>query len=353
MKKIANNNIKSGSLYFYIHFVTEVICFFMLSRYTGNRPEIWLIFLSYDMLAFVPQAIIGRFSDRYPRIPLAAAGLLMMAVAAFCFEHISDPYFSLVILCIGNCLVHVNGAEVTLRTAEGRLSGSAIFVSGGSFGVVTGKILSKTALTFWPVVVLTVSALPMVLLAQRYISDEKIPFKKQCMDFDYAKSGIPRGAIVAMAVAIVAVRGFMGYGIPTSWNKTMIQTVLLFSFMGIGKAMGGILADRFGVRRTALVSTVVAAPLLMFGDNLMMVSLVGVMCFSMTMAITLAILVSVLPSTPGLAFGWTTIGLFVGSAPVFFFKITSTPANCMMIAVMSCVCLLFMWIVIKKDRGSE
>ena len=353
MKKTANNNLISGSLYFYIHFVTEVICFFMLSRYAGNRPEIWLIFLSYDMLAFVPQAIIGRFSDRYPRLPLAAAGLLMMCAAAWCFEQISNPYFSLVVLCIGNCFVHVNGAEVTLRTAEGRLSGSAIFVSGGSFGVVTGKILSKTALTFWPVVVLTISALPMVFCAQRFISDEKTPYEKQCLNFDYAKPGIPKGAIVAMAVTIVAVRGFMGYGIPTSWNKTMLQTILLFSFMGIGKAMGGILADRFGVRRTALVGSAVAAPLLMFGDNTMLVSLVGVMFFSMTMAITLAILVSVLPSTPGLAFGWTTIGLFLGTAPVFFFKITTTPANCMMIALLTCVCLLFLWIVIKKDRGSE
>ena len=43
----------------------------------------------------------------------------------------------------------------------------------------------------------------------------------------------------------------------------------------------------------------------------MIVSLIGVAMFSMTMSITLAILVSVLKKKPGLAFGLTTIGLWL------------------------------------------
>ena len=44
-----------GFLYFYIHLVTEVICFFMLKRYIGDSIGLYLIALAYDMLAFVPQ----------------------------------------------------------------------------------------------------------------------------------------------------------------------------------------------------------------------------------------------------------------------------------------------------------
>ena len=33
--------------------------------------------------------------------------------------------------------------------------------------------------------------------------------------------------IVLCAVFIVIIRGYMGYGIPTSWNKTVFQTILL------------------------------------------------------------------------------------------------------------------------------
>ena len=348
-----NSNIRSGLLYFYVHFVTEVVCFFVLSRYTGTRPEIWLIFLAYDMLAFVPQGMIGYISDRFPRISMGSAGLLMLAFAVILFEHIPNPYVSLVVLCLGNCLVHVCGAETTLRTADGKLSGSAIFVSGGSFGVVTGRLLAKTGCSCWPLIILVLTALPLTYYAKRYINDNDMPYSEQCSNFRYARPDMAKWAVIIMAVTIVAVRGFMGYGIPTSWNKTAIQTVMLFSFMGIGKALGGIAADHIGFRKTAMISTVIAAPLLMAGDQYMVISLIGVMFFSMTMAITLGLLVSVLQSTPGLAFGLTTIGLFIGTAPVFFFKFTTVSANSIMITVLSCLCLLFMMLSIRKDGSYE
>ncbi len=353
MKEKLNDNLKSGLMYFYIHFVTEIICFFALERYIGDRPLIWIIFLSYDMFAFVPQAIIGRFSDRYPKIPLGTAGMVLLGVAAAAFDHIKNPFVSLAILCLGNCLVHVNGAEATLRTADGKLSGSAIFVSGGSFGVVTGRILGKTSMSFRLLIILAATALPLTILTRKYIHEESKLFSEQCKPFRYAKSGVGKELVIIMSVTIVAVRGFMGYGIPTSWNKTVMQTVLLFSFMGIGKALGGIFADRFGFRKTAMLSTAFAAPLLMAGDHHMTISLLGVMLFSMTMAITLGILVSVLTETPGLAFGLTTIGLFIGTAPVFFFKFITLKANCIMIAGLSIICLVFMWIIIRKDEADE
>ena len=348
-----NDNTVTGVMYFYIHFVTEVICFYTLYTFTGTRSEIWLFFLAYDMLAFVPQSLIGRFSDKYPRLPLGAAGLIFLTAAVLLFQASAGTWFSLAVLCLGNCLVHVNGAEVTLRTAKGKLSGSAIFVSGGSFGVVTGRLMGSAGLPNWPLFILALTALPLTFLAQRYILNSDIPPAQQCVDFRYMKADIARGLVIAFAVVIVAVRGYMGYGIPTSWNKTVIQTVMLFSFMGTGKALGGILADRIGFRKTAMLSTAIAAPLLMFGDNVMLISLFGVMLFSMTMAITLGLIVSAIPKTPGLAFGWTTIGLFMGTAPAFFFKFRTVPANCIMIAVLSIMCLVLMWFIIREDRENE
>ena len=78
--------------------------------------------------------------------------------------------------------------------------------------------------------------------------------------------------------------------------------------------------------------------ILILGDNLMFISLIGVMFFSMTMSITLAILVSKLKKSPGLAFGLTTIGLFLGTAPIFFVKIISNTLNIIMIVVLSIMC---------------
>ena len=164
---------------------------------------------------------------------------------------------------------------------------------------------------------------------------------------------IKKQLIIILSVIVVSVRGYMAYGIPTSWNKTTFQTVLLFVFMGIGKALGGILADLFGIRKVAIMSVIVALPLLMSGDNNMIISLIGVMFFSMTMSVTLALLVSVLPDTPGLAFGLTTIGLFLGSVPVFFFKIKDVTLNCIMLSVMTVICIICLTVSLGRGVKNE
>ena len=281
MKKIINTlkqpNIITGYLYSYIHLITEIACFYFLVKVTGNWNFVWLVPFIYDGMAFVPQALIGYVSDKYNKInfSLIGMGLIIISYILY-FTFNMNLYFSLIMLCLGNACIHINGAEVTLKTSKGNLSHSAIFV-----------------------------------------------------------------------------RGYIGYGLPTAWNKTIGQTIILYFTMGIGKALGGILSDSFGIRKTAVISTILAIPFLIFGENLMIVSLIGVMFFSMTMPITLAILVSVLKKTPGLSFGLTTIGLFLGTIPIFFVKITDRLFNFGLITTMSLICCLILLLVLAKEKEAK
>ena len=346
-------NLSTGFLYFYIHFVTEVACFFALVRYTENAPVAWMLSFAYDMLAFVPQGIFGYISDKCRKVSFGVAGLILLGLALVLQQYTPWTFVSLVILCIGNAFTHVNGAEVTLRTANGSLSHSAIFVSGGSFGVVSGKLLGAAAAPYWLILILIVTAIPFAILAQMYLKDGAVYDDVPCRAFRYHNLKISKYLVILLAVIVVIVRGYMAYGIPISWKKTTLQTVILFTSMGIGKALGGVLADLFGVKKVALGSIAVALPFLLCGDNHMLISLIGVMFFSMTMSVTLAVLVSVLPNAPGLAFGFTTIGLFLGTVPVFFFKIRSVTANCIMLSVLTVICLACMFISIRKDESRE
>lgn len=340
-----------GLLYFYVHFVTEVICFFMLGRYGGDSLSLWFVPLMYDMLAFVPQSLIGYACDKVPRLRVGIPGLALMSIALVVWNTglFSSPIPSLVILCLGNACTHVAGAEVTLRTAHGRLGPSAVFVAGGSFGVISGTLLSATTMPYWILILLAATAVPFVLLAEDERKKADAERAVPCADFQYHSLKIAAVWVVLLATFIVIVRGYMGYGIPTAWKKTTFQTVMLFVTMGVGKGAGGLLADRFGVKKTAMLSAALALPFLLCGDRHMLVSLVGVMLFSMTMSVTLALLVSALPRTPGLAFGLTTIGLFLGTAPIFFFRFTTVRANGVMIAVLTAVCLAAMQIMMRKD----
>ena len=164
-RKIAGVGV--GFLYFYVHFVTEILCFFVLSRYVGTNTDFWAYYLFFDMLAFVPQSPIGYACDKHPRLQVGIPGLALMSIALVVWHTglFQTPIVSLVILCLGNACTHVAGAEVTLRTARGKLGPSAIFVSGGSFGVITGTLLSPTTLPYWTLIVLAMTAVPFVLLA--------------------------------------------------------------------------------------------------------------------------------------------------------------------------------------------
>ena len=194
-----------------------------------------------------------------------------------------------------------------------------IFVAGASFGVVLGKIIGQFKYVSIFLIVLSLTMIPFIVLAETYKNKIK-NYDNACKNFNYHSLEIAPGLVVILTVVVVVVRGYMGYVIPTSWNKTIFQTILLYFAMGLGKALGGIMADAIGLRKTAFISIVLALPFLLVGNNNMFISLIGVMMFSMTMAITLGVLVSVLKETPGLSFGLTTIGLFLGTVPIFLVK---------------------------------
>ena len=80
-KLFKSDELKTGYLYFYIHFVVEVACFYYLSRVTDGSMIVWLIPLIYDAFAFVPQGIFGYISDKFPKLKLDLIGIAFLFLA--------------------------------------------------------------------------------------------------------------------------------------------------------------------------------------------------------------------------------------------------------------------------------
>lgn len=312
-KNISSLNI--GWIYAYIHFTTEVACFYFLLSRLSNSPIWWGLALLYDALAFVPQSFIGMVADKYPKFNYGLLGCIMVLIGIlFPLDMIA-----LVILCMGNALVHIGGANQTLRTSGGKIAPTSVFVGGGSFGVITGQLLgtlNKQVLIIAPIVLMVVSVFLLAYVDKRF--EPQIREWKVDITTKHSET-----LIMFVAFAVVAIRAYIAYAIPTAWNKEEYQAILLFFIMGAGKIIGGVLADKIGYYRTALVSSIIALPLLLFGNSIMGLSLVGVGLFSMTMPITISILVSKFPDQPGFAFGVTTVALFVGTFPAFFIRPTT------------------------------
>jgi hypothetical protein len=153
-----------GIIYFYVHYVVEVLCFFFL--YSNYKSGIvWLIPFIYDTFAFVPQSLIGYISDKYKRINNGLIGIFFLLIGYLLFLYTkTNIIITLLVICIGNAFMHVDGAENTIKFSNGKLSNSAIFVAGGSFGVLTGRLLASN-LTHPSILLLPlISLIPLVIM---------------------------------------------------------------------------------------------------------------------------------------------------------------------------------------------
>lgn len=335
-----------GILYFFIHFIIEITSFYIVTTYTSSNL-VWVLALLYDFLAFVPQGIFGYLKDRGVKLNFSLIGLVLSTIALILLYFKLNPVIVIIVISIGNCLIHVEGAEETLRSSSGKMTPSALFVSGGSFGLITGKLLSKYNVNVLYIILINLLMIIPLLITRKYkyLMDDKNLDK-----YNYSNKNINYKLIILYATLVVIIRAYMGYGIPTSWNKTVLQTIMLFCFMGTGKALGGILIDHIGIRKTAFISTLGSLPFLIFGNNLMFVSLIGIMFFSMTMAITLGLIVSVIKKYPGIAFGFTTLGLFLGTLPIFFYRVDSVFVNAIIVTTLTLVCVIILSVICRKEN---
>ena len=79
---LKEDNIACGYLYFYVHFVVEVVCFYFLSK-VSDSPIVWLVPFLYDAFAFVPQSIIGYLNDKYPKFNSSLIGMSILFIGIF------------------------------------------------------------------------------------------------------------------------------------------------------------------------------------------------------------------------------------------------------------------------------
>ena len=125
MKKTISS-FKIGVIYFYIHFAVEVSCFYFLFSRLSDSPIWWGLALLFDALAFVPQGFLGIIADKFPRFNYGLLGCLIIVISLI----LPFDIMALILLCFGNALAHIGGAQQTLRTSGGKILPTSIFVGG-------------------------------------------------------------------------------------------------------------------------------------------------------------------------------------------------------------------------------
>lgn len=320
------------SIYFFIHALVELVCFALLNQKLGPGLSFIIAFV-FDFFAFVPQAIFGELNNRFKKLDIGSLGVILMLCSIFVLNHASGISYLLgiVLLGLGNALIHEAGAIATVTVSRGKLFPSALFVSGGSFGLIIGQTLGRLGINNYYLILPLIIIEVLILLTNSVWLDNY----RKTPSFQITMEGKSEWLIIFVAFIVTTVRSYIGYAIPISWNKTLWQSFCLFFIMGGGKAMGGYLSDWIGSKKTGVYSTILCIPFLLIGKNIMLLSIIGVFLFSMTMSICFGMLLSVIKENPGLAFGVTTLGLFLGACPMLLWGALDYKTNCILIIVCS------------------
>lgn len=308
----------------FAHFSVDFACFFMLfagfAAAKADPAAISLGFLTYNVVAFGLQPVIGHICDAKKRLPIGIIGCILTMTGLFL---LTAPWLALLICALGNACFHVGGGIDSLINAGGRMSRSGIFVSSGVVGLALGTLAGKsgTATILLPVTLLLISAISLVVISPF----PSIAITTKDRTFRITPKNRPFSLIILLAVFSIIIRSFVGSSIPIDWRSTTFLLLLPAFASGLGKASGGFLADRFGARTVGTASLLVSIPLLAFGFSDPVLCTVGIVLFNISMPITLCAIFAKLLTSPGLAFGITTLGLLIGNIPTFF--IGTLPIN--------------------------
>ncbi|WP_026651060.1 hypothetical protein [Butyrivibrio proteoclasticus] len=338
---------------FFVHFCIEIICFTVLTHTFGVSGLVqFFLYMAFDIIAFYPQFIVGVIHERFPKLDIPTISVAIMAVGLLILQFDKSSVRSMIavgVIALGNAFLHDCCAIQTTLIGKGKLFPAALYVSGGSFGVVLGQIFGRSQyaskwclfivlLIMWGLLLFTNSS----WLIKDYVYP-KYDLVKKDSKYSY-------WIVVFAAYFVTFVRSFMGYAIPISWKKSTWQAILLFFIMGLGKALGGYLTDKFGAKKVGIISTLISIPFLICGKDMMVVSIIGVFFFSMTMSITFGMFLSVIPKNPGVAFGLTTLALGNGIMVPFAFGDLGFVVNVILIVVLSILCAIILGFTLKGDK---
>jgi MFS transporter, FSR family, fosmidomycin resistance protein len=274
----------------------------------SSRQFISFIFL-YNLLAFGTQVFFGGVVDRL-RIYRFSASLGIVLTSLSLIVMRNHPVFAVVIAGAGNALFHVAGGAVSLALTPHRAAAPGIFVAPGALGIMLGAFMGRSGpITTWPFLVI----LGILFFATILLQHPRIAYDKPVPG-----PAIRLPALIGILLLFsITVRSFAGFSAGFSYqsNHRVIFWLVVSAFAG--KALGGILSDRFGWLAVSVSALVVSIPLLSLGGINPIVAICGMLLLQATMPVTLTALKELFPNQGAFTFGLASLALMIGTAPLF------------------------------------
>ncbi len=293
-----------------IHGIIDLCCalvvFSALLRNIYSADSAFFYIIAYNIIAFGLQAPLGILVDKFKN-PKGSAqfGCLLVLIS---FLLLNYPFLAVMVTALGNAFFHIGGGSISLNINPAKATAPGIFVAPGAIGLTVGILIGKSVNDiYWPFILLLIGSIIFINVA-------RIPqIKNQTKNI---KSEINNYYLVIFLLLFsISIRSL--YGIASAWKEDITWLILLAVGISAGKALGGIVADKYGWIRTAIPVLLVSAPLLSFFKNYPLLVIIGAFLLQMTMPITLTALSNMLKGRSATAFGLTALALVVGAIPTY------------------------------------
>lgn len=173
-----------------------------------------------------------------------------------------------------------------------------VFVAPGTIGLFLGSSFPTVRIPF-----------AILLVALTFaVKDDAVIRAKVCKLPEKEKL-----ALAGLLLMAVATRALGGTVVNFSWKTGLITAGALALAVFSGKTFGGIIGDRIGIRRIAIISFITAAILTIFCQDSIAFSLIGQFALNLSMPITLYLIYRLFPDSPGFAFGLAASALLPGT----------------------------------------
>lgn len=311
MKKDNRTAVSNLLTYGFAHAAVDATCAaVLLSNYSALKSDVdyfAFLVLLYNVLAFSLQAPFGLLFDKLKK-PVASSitGCLLTVISVVLSAY---PLTAVIFAGFGNALFHVGGGIISLNLKPGKASMPGIYVAPGALGLMIGTLVGKNGyFVAWPfIVILIISAIIIYFIKSPQIN-YGIGQGKQTQWFEL---------IIILLLISVTIRSLLGLAVDFPWKSNIYLLVCLTLAVVLGKALGGIIADKFGWKRVSVISLLLSAPLISFGVDYPVLAIAGIFLFNITMPVTLTAIANMLPGTAGFSFGLTTLALVTGALPTF------------------------------------
>lgn len=322
-------------LFCFQHFLVDAICLACVlgiaSRIlngSSHRDYLYLLFLiaMYNTLAFCTQWITGWFCDTIQQDKIIHIFYVICLFTGVIFCIYGNLYTGIIFLGLGNSFFHTVGGRYVILNSSGKAGPLGTFVAPGALGVYIGTVWPDGLLLFCMMLILN------VIFIYFYYPAEK--GDKSYSKFQGSKLRI--SVVILMVLLCITCRAASGsVSLPGSQLPEYLDWLpVLFVFSG--KIVGGYAGDRFGICLTGVLALVCGT--FMFFCEWNITFLLGQFLMNLLMALTLWLLVKVLPELPGLAFGLAATVLYPGS----LIRLTWEPL--LVLILLSCGSIFCFWV---------